>query len=478
MTTKISPITYNGTSKTDELDDSIVLFDEPLQMVGTNERQWNGTVYDLASTDVSKWDGIITQDHGSKLTDVIGKAIGLFKNKQGIYIRGIKYATDITPTAILAKNLLVSGFAPGFSCETLGPDPDENGIWHNHVVCGLSQVVHPNDKMAYAVVTNSLEEADKAGFDTTELKKEMNSIFDPWKDEFKRVENDIKSEENGPETIDITDEIMESDAEIDLYEEKDNSIIYDELGRVSSLEEITSKNGVEIVYDTLGRRIDNGGEGSGWFNPEHAAHMVSERSKIAPTLNGEGKKLVKGIQNNRYIDDAISATGINTSNSSPMTSRLHKRIVKENLLAEPGYCTLKKKTTKGLSDISNTDRAAVNTIDRIVQLHTNISSNLTEYAAAKDDRYIVSASKKNIRQELEKAKALISKTKTLKMGLEDSKGNFTPIDKALGNTQSSLSEYYESIKGKFINQLSYDVYGRSIHNEEKGSDNFGYSQTF
>lgn len=198
MTKKISPITFNGTSKIDELDDSIVLFDEPLQIVGTNERQWNGTVYDLNSTDAAQWDGIITQNHDSKLTDVIGKAIGLFKNKQGIFIRGIKYATEINPVAVLAKNLLTHGFAPGFSCETLGPDPDENGIWHNHVVCGLSQVVHPNDKMAYAVVSNSLDEAEKAGFDTTNLRKEMNSVFEPWNETFKKVNNGLedKNQEN------------------------------------------------------------------------------------------------------------------------------------------------------------------------------------------------------------------------------------------------------------------------------------------
>ena len=73
MIRKATPIAFNSAVKTDELDDSIVLFDEPLQIVGTNERQWNGTVYDLNSTDVTQWDGIITQNHDSKLTDVIGK---------------------------------------------------------------------------------------------------------------------------------------------------------------------------------------------------------------------------------------------------------------------------------------------------------------------------------------------------------------------------------------------------------------------
>lgn len=256
MTIKISPITFNGTSKTDELDDSIVLFDEPLQIVGTNERQWNGTIYDLNTTDAAQWDGIITQNHDSKLTDVIGKAIGLFKNKQGIFIRGIKYATEINPVAVLAKNLLTHGFAPGFSCETLGPDPDENGIWHNHVVCGLSQVVHPNDKMAYAIVSNSLEEAEKAGFDTTELRKEMNSVFEPWKESFQKVNNDIE------------DSIAENKETVSHTSQETTTLFYDKLGR-------KIKNGVDLSHQVLyNKGIDQINEGINQMTKEENATKI------------------------------------------------------------------------------------------------------------------------------------------------------------------------------------------------------------
>lgn len=250
MTIKISPITFNGTSKTDELDDSIVLFDEPLQIVGTNERQWNGTIYDLNTTDAAQWDGIITQNHDSKLTDVIGKAIGLFKNKQGIFIRGIKYATEINPVAVLAKNLLTHGFAPGFSCETLGPDPDENGIWHNHVVCGLSQVVHPNDKMAYAIVSNSLEEAEKAGFDTTELRKEMNSVFEPWDETFQKVTNGLE---------DLVDS---------QYNVRQTTLYYDKYGR--KLEKPLDLS-LQVLYN---KNIDQINEGINQMTKEENATKI------------------------------------------------------------------------------------------------------------------------------------------------------------------------------------------------------------
>lgn len=152
------------------VDESIVMFSEPLYIVGTRTRQWNGTLYDLETTDISQWDGTVTADHSDKLKDVIGKAIDLRKREDGITISGIKYAIKENPLAILAKNLLLGGFATGFSCETIGPDPDDEGIWHNHSLCGLSQVSHPNDKLAYAVVSNSIKEAKQLGYSDKVIK--------------------------------------------------------------------------------------------------------------------------------------------------------------------------------------------------------------------------------------------------------------------------------------------------------------------
>ena len=162
--------------KAESVDESVVLFSEPLYIVGTRERQWNGTIYDLNTTDITQWDGTITADHSDKLTDVIGKAINLQKRADGITISGIKYAIKENPLAVLAKNLLLGGFATGFSCETIGPDPDDDGIWHNHALCGLSQVSHPNDKLAYAVISNSREEAKKLGW----KENKVNDMFNTY----------------------------------------------------------------------------------------------------------------------------------------------------------------------------------------------------------------------------------------------------------------------------------------------------------
>lgn len=210
----------------ESVDESVVLFSEPLYIVGTRERQWNGTIYDLNSTDITQWDGTITADHSDKLTDVIGKAINLKKRSDGITISGIKYAIKENPLAVLAKNLLLGGFATGFSCETIGPDPDDNGIWHNHALCGLSQVSHPNDKLAYAVVSNSRKEAEKYGWKEAEVNNRFNAFIVANKLEerdrieatdfcpYEFTESVIKSDVLGIDVNSLKKAIFENEAEI------------------------------------------------------------------------------------------------------------------------------------------------------------------------------------------------------------------------------------------------------------------------
>ena len=181
--------------QTEAVDDSVVLFSEPLYIVGTRARQWNGTIYDLKTTDISQWDGTITADHSDKLQDVIGKAVNLQKREDGITISGIKYAIKENPLAVLAKNLLLGGFATGFSCETIGPDPDEEGVWHNHSLCGLSQVSHPNDKLAYAVISNSREEARKLGWEDKKVNDTFNAYVVEKADEEDKVKNKLEEKE-------------------------------------------------------------------------------------------------------------------------------------------------------------------------------------------------------------------------------------------------------------------------------------------
>ncbi len=149
-------------------DDSTIRFNQPLAITD-NSTQWNGTQYDIDSLDMNYFDGIVSANHGQNIQDAIGKVVGLKKVGNKIIIEGIKYATKINPIAQLAYNLMKEGFVTGVSIETVGPDPDSNLTWKNHKLSGLSQVLHPNNTNAYAVVSNSINQARKNGLDITEL---------------------------------------------------------------------------------------------------------------------------------------------------------------------------------------------------------------------------------------------------------------------------------------------------------------------
>lgn len=156
-----------------EEDNGTISFAEPLAITD-DSRQWNNTRYDIASLDINQYDGTVTADHGQKLSDVIGKVTNLRKEGNKVLIDGIKFAIKENPLAVLAKNLMKGGFVTGVSIETIGEDPDESLTWKNHALCGLSVVAHPNNKNAYAVISNSVKEAQALGLKTDAILNALN----------------------------------------------------------------------------------------------------------------------------------------------------------------------------------------------------------------------------------------------------------------------------------------------------------------
>lgn len=155
-----------------ETADGVVSFAEPLAITD-DSRQWNNTRYDIDSLDIATYDGTVTADHGQKISDVIGKVINLRKDGNKVLIDGIKFAVNENPLAVLTKNLMKGGFVTGVSIETIGDDPDNTLTWRNHALCGLSVVAHPNNKNAYAVVSNSIAEAKTYGFNDEQILNEL-----------------------------------------------------------------------------------------------------------------------------------------------------------------------------------------------------------------------------------------------------------------------------------------------------------------
>lgn len=147
-----------------ETENGTISFAEPLAITD-DSRQWNNTRYDINTLNLAEYDGVVTADHGDKISDVIGQVINLRKDGNKVLVDGIRFAVKENPLAVLAKNLMKGGFVTGVSIETIGEDPDDTLTWNNHSLCGLSVVAHPNNKHAYAVVANSREEAIKNGID-------------------------------------------------------------------------------------------------------------------------------------------------------------------------------------------------------------------------------------------------------------------------------------------------------------------------
>lgn len=170
-----------------ETENGVVSFAEPLAITD-DSRQWNNTRYDISSLNLEAYDGVVTADHGDKISDVIGRVVNLRKKDNKVLVDGIKFAVNENPLAVLAKNLMKGGFVTGVSIETIGEDPDDTLTWKNHSLCGLSVVAHPNNKNAYAVIQNSREEAILNGIDTAAVDEAYKEVLTPHEKRVNKLE--------------------------------------------------------------------------------------------------------------------------------------------------------------------------------------------------------------------------------------------------------------------------------------------------
>lgn len=144
-----------------------IRFKRPL-VITDNTRQRNGTKYDIKSMDISEYKGSVTADHGFSISSVIGTVEGLVKLEDRVEVNGINFAVKESPLAKFAYNMLKAGFLTDFSIETYGDSPDENGVYKNAKLVGLSLVTIGNNKSAYVkdkiyeMAMNSMENADES----------------------------------------------------------------------------------------------------------------------------------------------------------------------------------------------------------------------------------------------------------------------------------------------------------------------------
>lgn len=161
--------------------DGVVSFPNGLTITDDTEQR-NGTRYDINSLSIEKYGKQITADHKDELGNIIGEAIGTVKLNGRVVVNKIRYAIKENPYARIAHDLLIGGFSKNFSTETIGPRPDENGVYWNAELVGLSQVVTQNNYNAHVnkineVVHNSLEQSKKDGLDVTGIEEKVLNEF-------------------------------------------------------------------------------------------------------------------------------------------------------------------------------------------------------------------------------------------------------------------------------------------------------------
>lgn len=152
------------------------------QVITDGSKQRNGTIYDIASMDLSEYRGQVTADHEDEIESVIGKALGLAKVANAVTISGIQFAVKENALGRLTYDLLIGGYPLDLSIETYGPWPDDSDdTYYNAKLIGLSVVVVGNNRSAAIneagikqLVHNSLAQAKKDGLDVSEAERLIN----------------------------------------------------------------------------------------------------------------------------------------------------------------------------------------------------------------------------------------------------------------------------------------------------------------
>lgn len=161
--------------------------------------QWNKTKYDIKSMDIDQWNKKITADHKDSITAILGNAINPRKRINRVTIDGIQFAVKENALAQFAYDMMVSDQGPfitDFSIETIGPWPDEDNVYRNSSLVGLSAVVTGNNKSARTngfdeIAKNSLEASKKNGLDTSYIEEHILCYNNNSKDDIKNLDNKV-----------------------------------------------------------------------------------------------------------------------------------------------------------------------------------------------------------------------------------------------------------------------------------------------
>lgn len=225
--------------------------------------QRNNTSYDIESMDINEYKGQLTADHRDELSHIIGQVDGVHKSGNRVLINKIKYLVKENPYARLAYNIMLARNTSDFSIETYGPAPDNNGVYKDSVLVGLSQVVVGNNRNASlnSLVCNSLKQSIKDGVDTNDFENQFEDILSK------------QSKDNGKENMFVTiknsrdfaitvkyknaaeDEVettLEPNATIDVSEEQKETVENQLQSAEAPKEEVKTENDLgELIKNAI-----------------------------------------------------------------------------------------------------------------------------------------------------------------------------------------------------------------------------------
>lgn len=301
----IANVTKN--SFTDE-GEGVVTF-SPALVITDSTVQRNGTKYDIDSLDLSKYAGQLTADHEDKLRNIIGRVEGLKKENGKVTVDRIVYAVNSNTYARIAYNLLTQGFSGAFSIETIGASPDpSDGMYYNHEMVGLSQVVVPNNYSATVnqIVKNSIDEAKKAGL---EVDQEVEDLV--TKEGEDMTEEDVKNTE--VEATEVQEEVKEEETEkVENVEQEEVETEVEAVDNEVSdkvVEDLTEavKELIALEKKKLASEDEKPEKGLEEIAQENSAEAETEKEETEMTkdeLRKEMNAILEGFAKNFYAQNA------------------------------------------------------------------------------------------------------------------------------------------------------------------------------
>jgi hypothetical protein len=168
--------------------DGVIKFNKGQTIIDGTE-MWNGARYDIKTMDISQYKNLLTADHSMSITEIIGEVFGVSKGRNRVSIDGIRFAVKQNALARFAYDMMLGGFLKDFSIESTGPWPDEEGIYRDSKLVGLSAVVVGNNKSAtinspafQEFAMNSIKHSKEQGLDTALVEKVyLDHNFNPSK---------------------------------------------------------------------------------------------------------------------------------------------------------------------------------------------------------------------------------------------------------------------------------------------------------